>query len=191
MAASDLIPRTEPAQLRVGLTWQWRREDLADYPAGIWTLKYKFRGASAGFSVDATADGSHFAVSIAKATTVGYAPGQYSGVGYVSDGTTDIEIWRGSLAVLSSLDAGDARSHVRKVLDAVEAVIEGRASKSDLEYEISVNGSMRRLRRIPHADLIVLRETYKRYEAQEIASDRVSSGRPSGRKIVTRFVRPS
>jgi hypothetical protein len=191
MAASDLIPKSEPAQLRAGLTWQWRREDLPDYPAGTWTLKYQFRGSSAGFNFDATADASHFAVTVAKATTAAYAAGTYTGTGYVTDGSTDIEVWRGTLTVLPSLSAGDARGHIRKVLDAIEAVIEGRASKSDLEYEISVNGSMRRLRRIPHADLIVLRETYKRYEAQEIASDRVSSGRPSGRKIVTRFVRPS
>ena len=64
------IPTTEPTELRVGDTWQWKREDLSsDYPATSWTLTYYFRNATAYFNVVATADGVHFEVTVAKATT--------------------------------------------------------------------------------------------------------------------------
>src|SRR5574340_527910 len=45
-------PTNEPSALRAGDTWSWRREDLGDYPASSWTLKYYFRNSSAKF--DAT-----------------------------------------------------------------------------------------------------------------------------------------
>lgn len=192
MSAADLVPKVEPDALRVGLTWQWRREDLPDYPASTYTLTYRFRGASAGFTFNASADGTNHAVTVAAATTSGYTPGVYTGVGYVTTGSTVIEVWRGTLTVLPALSSGDGRTHVRIVLDAIEAVIEGRASHSDLEKEITTGaGTSRRLRHMPFADLLLLRETYKRYEAQEIAAEKITSGRPGGRKIVTRFVRPS
>ena len=52
MAAS--IPTTEPTSLRAGNTWQWRREDLSDYPASTWTLTYHFRNRTSHFDVVAS-----------------------------------------------------------------------------------------------------------------------------------------
>lgn len=49
------IPDREPAQLRCGDTWRWTRS-LADYPATTWTLKYRYKTASTGFEIVATAD---------------------------------------------------------------------------------------------------------------------------------------
>jgi len=54
MAAT--IPSDEPARLRAGDTWKWTRT-LGDYPAGTWTLKYRFKNAAGGdvpcrFAVD-------------------------------------------------------------------------------------------------------------------------------------------
>lgn len=190
MSAADLVPRQEPASLHAGLTWQWRREDLADYPADTYALKYAFRGASSGFSVTASADGMAFAVSIAAATTATYAAGSYTGVGWVESGSTKIEVWRGRLDVRPALDTGDGRSHVRKVLDAIESVLEGRASRSDRDYEVNTGSGSRRLSSFTPEELILLRETYKRYEVQELAALRVASGLGGGRKVVTRFVRP-
>ena len=67
------IPTSEPDSLRIGDTWQWRREDLFDYPASAWTLIYYFRNATSHFDVTASADGSYFAVTVAKATTAALA----------------------------------------------------------------------------------------------------------------------
>src|SRR5574340_367386 len=70
-------PTNEPSALRAGDTWSWRREDLGDYPASSWTLKYYFRNSSAKFDATATADGDDFEVTVAKATTAGYTVGWY------------------------------------------------------------------------------------------------------------------
>lgn len=173
------------------MTWQWRREDLTDYPPGTYTLKYVFSGpAGASFNFSATADAGAYAINVAATTTASFAPGVWRGAGYVDDGSGHkIEVWRGTLNVLPSLTSGDARTHVRKVLDAVEAVIESRASHSDLRTEIQTAGGMRRLDSFTPAQLLVLRDAYLRYWAQEKAAERVASGRPGGRKIVTRFGR--
>ena len=49
------IPTTEPTRLRAGDTWQWRREDLSDYPATAWTLTYWFRNSTDHLDVSAAA----------------------------------------------------------------------------------------------------------------------------------------
>jgi hypothetical protein len=77
----------------------------------------------------------------------------------------------------------DTRSHARKVLAAIEAVIERRATKDQEEY--TIDG--RSLKRTPVAHLLVLRYRYKREVEQEEQADRLAKGRGTGRKVVTRF----
>ena len=51
---------------------------LADYPASKWTLTYYLRkDGAAATSFSATADGDTHLVTIAAATTAGYAAGVY------------------------------------------------------------------------------------------------------------------
>ena len=57
-----------------------------------------------------------------------------------------------------SIAAGhDARSHVQRVLDAIEAVLEKRATLDQEQYRIN----NRELRRTPIADLLKLRDRYR------------------------------
>lgn len=186
------VPTREPDRLAVGATWAWRREDLGDYSAADgWTLTYVFRSSSAGFTFDASADGAAFAVSVAKTTTAAYTAGSYTWAATVNKAGESFEVGRGTLVVLPSLASGDPRTHARKVLDAIEAVIEGRAARSDLAYEIAVNGSMRRLQSIPHADLVKLRVQYRAEVKAEENAAAIAQGRGSRRRILTRFTRPS
>lgn len=68
-------------------------------------------------------------------------------------------------------------------MDAIESVLEGRAS-SDVE-SYSIAG--RSITKIPISELLTLRAKYKaEVEAQE-AAENVSLGLGSGKKIVTRF----
>lgn len=183
-------PTTEPLQLRAGDTWAWRREDLAsDYPAGTWTLTYRFKNAAGGFEVVATADGSNFAISVLAATTVGYAAGEYSWAAQVVNGAIKYTVDSGTLTVLPNLFSGtataasDQRTHAQIVLNAIEAVIEGRASKDQMEYTI---GS-RSLKLTPLTDLILLRQRYKSEVASEKAAERLANGIGGGRKIQVRL----
>lgn len=166
-------PTNEPIELRAGDTWEWRRDDLTEYPATTWSLKYRFKNAAGGFEVTAAADGSAFAISVAAATTAGYAAGVYDWYAWVQSGAVQKTVDEGKLTVKPDFRSGaataafDARSHARKTLEAIEAVIEKRATLDQQAY--AING--RSLQRTPIADLIKLRSIYrlevKREEAAE------------------------
>lgn len=184
------IPTTEPLELRAGDTWEWRREDLtADYPAGTWTLTYRFKNAAGGFEVVASADGANFAVTVAASTTAGYTAGTYAWAAQAVNGTTKKTVDSGTLKVLPNLFSGtasaasDQRTHAKKTLDAIEAVIEGRASIDQAEFQIG--GRM--LKRMPVGDLLRFRAFYKTEVEREAASERLANGVGIARKIQVRM----
>jgi hypothetical protein len=187
------IPTNEPAQLRLGDTWQWRREDLAgDYPAPTWTLTYRFKNAAGGFEIIASADGSNFAVNVTAATTAAYASGAgtYAWVAQVSHGDgRKFTVDNGSLDVLPNLFSGsataasDQRTHSEKALDAIKAVIEGRASRDQEEYTIAG----RSLKRTPIADLLKLLNFYETRVAAERNAEAIRNGRGVGGHIQVRM----
>jgi hypothetical protein len=92
MAAS--IPTDEPSALRAGDTWKWTRT-LADYPAGTWTLKYRFKNAAGGFEITAAASGTDHAVTVAAVTTAPYAAGDYQWVAWVEAGAEKFTVDQG------------------------------------------------------------------------------------------------
>lgn len=192
------IPTTEPATLRAGDTWQWRREDLtADYPASdSWTLSYRFvrrgdaddaAGSSDKFDVAATADGAAFAVTVAATTTAGYRAGIYEWIARVSKAGVVTTVATGVLELarnIGAIGAGeDLRSHAQKVLDAIERVIEGRATKGDESYTIAG----RSLTRTPFEDLRAAREYYRAEVAREQRKADLAAGRNTKRFVRARF----
>lgn len=125
-------PTTEPASARAGDSWAWRREDLPDYPATLWALKYSFKNATSGFEIAASADGTYFAVAVAGDDTENYAAGIYSWaarISLISDSTTRHTVDAGTLEILPSLftttatDPLDNRSVARKMLDQCETAL--------------------------------------------------------------------
>lgn len=179
------VPSRELERATAGLTWAWRRDDLGAYPpADGWALKYKFRSATAGFTLDAIEDGGGYLASVPATTTTGYGAGSYSWLAYVVRGADKFEVGRGTLAVDASLDDGDPRSHARKVLDAIEALLENRASQDQMNYSISVGGSSRSLGRTPLADLISLRSRYR----AEVKAEEAAAARAAGRRTRTRIL---
>lgn len=190
------IPTDEPAQLRAGDTWQWRRENLSDYPATDWTLTYRFKNASGGFEIVATADGSFFAIDVPATTTEDYAAGDYSWQAQVSNvGTGEkYTVENGDLTVLANFfsgtatDAYDDRSHARKCLDAINAQLEGRATSDQREYEIQLaDRSLRRVARASITQLIQARQYYEGLVAAEEAKKRAEAGLPDRRRTYVRF----
>mgnify|MGYP001584723131 FL=1 len=178
------VPTNEPLQLRIGDTWRWNRQDLADYPAPTWTLKYALKNAASHIEITAAADGSAFAVTVAKATTAGYTAGRYRWVAYVGDGTTQTEVDTGWVDVLPSYSAAsqvalDDRTHARKALDAIEAVIETRATMDQQEYTI---GS-RSLKRMDPKELLSWRDYYRAQVFAEENGERRRNGYGAGRLV--------
>lgn len=187
MAAT--VPTTEPSALRAGDTWTWRRDDLSDYPASAWTLKYYFRNATAYFDIDAAADGDAHLVTVAKATTAGKAAGWYDWIAVATSATERYQVDSGRAEVLpdfSTAAAYDARTTARKLLDYVEALLLGRASADQIDI-IETTLADRGLKR-ETGGLMKLRSQL----AGEVAREDAANGRKTGgtdkSKLMLRFV---
>ncbi|WHP66894.1 hypothetical protein [Phaeobacter inhibens] len=128
-------------------------------------------------------DENHLLHALAS-TTANWKPGHYRYELRVSDGDDVLAAATGEVRIapdLSSQTAGvDSRDHVRKVLDAIEAVIENRASIDQQSYQIN----NRSLQRTPLGDLLKLRA---RYRAELSAKKAARKGRGFGRTIKVRM----
>ncbi|CUW39682.1 putative phage-related protein [Magnetospirillum sp. XM-1] len=180
------IPTREPDKLVAGDTWRWRRDDLADYPAGGgWTLSYVLINASGKITFSAGADGDAFLVDVAAATTANKTAGTYGWEAFVTKGSDRFRVGTGRVEVLPNFETtatADTRSHARRTLEAIDAVIEKRASKDQMSYQIDG----RRLDRTPLPDLIRLRSYYVSQVRREDDAAAVAAGR-GGRMVLTRF----
>lgn len=185
---STPTPNIEPAVITAGDTVTWSRS-LPDYPATDgWLLSYALRGPTA-IDITAAANGVDHLVDVGTVVSSGYADGLYTMQGYVSNGTSRFTVYTGPVTIkpdLAAAGAGyDGRSHVKRTLDAIEAVIEGRASKGD--QQLSIDGTT--LIKMTATDLLNLRTRYQNEYRREQQAARVAQGKNSGRKIVTRFKR--
>lgn len=133
-----------PVTIIAGDSVSWVRE-LSDYPAGVWTLTYIFSNATHSFTVSTTASGTAHAAAVLAATSGAYTAGRYRWHARVTDGTAVHTVEDGWLTVKPN-PAGsnvDWRSHARKMLDAIEATLEGNATKGQLDLvSYSIGGEV-------------------------------------------------
>ncbi|EMY6817456.1 hypothetical protein ABCL21_004474 [Vibrio parahaemolyticus] len=147
----------EPTKLSAGTSVSWSfSHSLAD---GSWQFRYALRGPGA-INIDAEATGSQVTVSESAATTEKWQAGLYEWRLYAIKGDDRDLIDQGKLEIepdFMALDAGhDARSHARKMLEAINKVLEGRILSDHERY--TVDG--RSLDRIPIMELHRLRRIY-------------------------------
>lgn len=192
MALEDHLPEYEPEQIAVGETLEWRKV-LPDFlPADGWTLTYYVRGAGKGFDQAATADGAGYRVTVDKSVTAQMSPGKYYFEARVSNSAAEHEVARGEmLAVLSikgmSVTATlDDRSQAQQILDAIDAMMLGKATLDQQSYQIG----NRQLARIPIPDLLKLKTHYAQVVSRERRAARLQAGGPYLKTVYVRFNRP-
>jgi hypothetical protein len=137
------IPEKEPTALSAGSTWTWKRTDLSDYPTSTFTLSYRFKNAASAFDVTASADGDAFLINVDPATTAGLTAGRYDWRAFVTDGTDVFEVDTGVFEVklnFQTADVYDGRTLSRRLLDAVNAILERRATDGDVDLVSSTIG---------------------------------------------------
>ena len=133
---------------------------LTAYPAPDWELTAILRGSE---SIDLTAepDGTNHHFIIAADITKTWSPGEYWYSLRSTDGDVVVEVEAGKTTIKPNLaliaDGYDGRSHVERVLVAIEAVLEKRATIDQERYTIN----NRELWRTPIPDLLVLRDRYR------------------------------
>lgn len=183
------IPETEPLKIEAGTTVKWTKDLSSDYPADDgWSLAYTFINSAAKFTVNASADGKKFSVTIPASTSDDYIAGIYTWIARVSKAGEVFTVDEGHCEVLKDLAAAgltifDHRTHVKKTLDAIEAVIEGRATSDHLSYTIAG----RSITKIPVEELLKLRDKYKAEYQRELDAERIANGEGLGRKVLVRF----
>lgn len=178
------IPTIEPTRLVAGDTLKFKIA-LADYLASdSWVLTYTLVKASTRITFTATADGTDHLVTVDAATTAAYAVGTYDWRAQVSKAGEVFTVRTGRIEVVSAFaSATDARTHARKVLENIEAVLESRASSAVAEYQIA--GRM--LKNIPISELLTLRDKYRGEVAREDAASDIARGLGDRRRVYVRF----
>lgn len=183
----------EPNDLVVGDYWAWKREDLAtDYPTSAYSLSYRFHcdsggGGSHQFTINAVeADGIYY-IEVPSTTTDNYSPHDYIWGAYITrtSDSSRVQVGEGKITILPNLadTNADLRSHAKKVLDSLEAVIEGRATID--QSSMSIAG--RSLSRMSVDELLTFRNRYKSEYLQEVKLSRLKNHNVSGNTIGVKF----
>lgn len=172
-----------PEHITAGVTLDFA-VTLTANPAPDWSLEILLRGPQAIDLVGAADDTQH-RFTVAASVTATWAAGDYWFSVRASQGTEVQLIDEGQITIRPDLaqiaGAYDGRSHVEKVLTAIEAVIEGRATIDQQSYQIN----NRSLARTPIADLLLLRTKYR----DELRRANMAAKGQSllGRKVNVRF----
>ena len=173
-----------PEKIIAGTTFS-QLVTLTAYPAPEWGLTLLLRGPLK-IDVVATAESAQHLLSATAQSTSLWPPGIYWWAARATRGAEVVQVDEGQAVVgvdLASIDEPhDARSHAEKVLSAIEAVIEGRASVDQQKYTIN----NRELWRTPIADLLLLRSRY-RDEVRREQQARRGGQSLLGRQIKVRF----
>lgn len=179
-ASTDPIP----ASFAAGETVSWRTES-AEYPSSGYTLRTILSTSTARLEVSGVAqsDGS-WSSTITRTQSEGFVPGVYEWRAYAETSTERYQIGAGRVTVRPSAltSAADLRSPDQIALDAIDAVLAGRASRD--QEEMTFSG--RSIRRHSIESLMRLRAYYASRVAQEHARAR---GTADPAMIRTRFTR--
>ncbi|MFY0309641.1 hypothetical protein ACFMBG_07060 [Leisingera sp. D0M16] len=148
-----------PKEIGAGLTFR-AVVALPNLPAPEWSLTLHLRGNSV-VDLASSAEGVDHLFEAAAAVTAAWQPGRYAYEIRATDGSYVRRVERGELIIAPDLSAQgenfDSRDHVQKVLDAIEAVIENRATIDQQSYQIN----NRSLQRTPLSELLQLRARYR------------------------------
>lgn len=188
-------PQKEPSTLVLGDYWAWKRDDLADtYPIGSYALTYEFHNDSGGggtnkFTLTAIEANDTYYIEAASSSTTAYAVGDYIWEAYITK-TADsnrVMVDSGRTTISQNLadTNADLRSHAKKCLDAIEAVLENRANID--QSSMSIAG--RSLSRMSFDELKNFRDYYKTEYLKEIKLARIRNGQGTGNTPKVRFVK--
>ena len=173
------FPSKEPTELQLGDFWAWKRTDLAnDYPTAAYALIYEFNlvdgSTASNFTLTATEANDEYIISTTSTTS--YTAGNYNWIAYIqrSSDSARIKIGEGFTEIQQNYATTTAsvRSHAKIVLDAIEAVIENRASID--QSSMSIAG--RSLSRMSVDELMTFRNTYKAEYLKEVKMTRIKNG---------------
>lgn len=179
-----------PRQVIAGDHYEFT-EAYGEYPATSgWTAKLYLVGINPQ-SVNATPDGSSFKFTIPSTVSKDWTPDLYrasirvtlAGVEHTVDEST-IEVIQNPA---TAPPGTDIRTHARKVLDAIKATMEGRATKEHESSMVGPPGGMQtQVSLLSPQDLVYWFNVYSTMVDREEQEDLVNKGN-QGKRYYTRF----
>jgi hypothetical protein len=177
----------EPTTVYAGDTLTWTRE-VPGYAAPEWTLNYALVKAGKLYTFSSTPQGAAHQVAVASSVTATWQAGEYTLTPYVTRSGERVTL-PGAMRLMVKANplgaAVDPRSHARRTLDAINAVMEGRATDDVAAYQI--NG--RSLTKMPIADLIAFQSHYRHLVAAEDKEAALEQGFGTNSRIRVRFTK--
>lgn len=130
-----------PSKITAGTSVSWA-VSLPDFPATEgWTLTYSLVYPSVQIVVTSTPSGDAHLFEIPLADSAEWTPGKYSWQSHISNGTERYLIDSGSVEILADYAAATAGSDTRtwldKAIEALQASIAGRASKTQMTQVVA------------------------------------------------------
>lgn len=152
----------------------------ADYPASSgWGMAWRLVGAGVSLELAAVAAGDGFTVTATAAATgaltvpVRGLPCTLLGAAVLGEARYTVHRGGCLLQPDPATVTGDLRGHAARVLEAIEALLEGRASTDQQSYRIGD----RELSRIEVPHLLALRDYYKAEARREADAEAAAQGR--------------
>lgn len=183
-----------PSEITAGdsLTWEDdpTTDNLGNTIDSTWTLKYAFQQSGvANISVTSTANGSGWTTTIPKASSATWAQtAKVFWQAYAESGTSRVTLGSGSLKVNPNVSTAttstELRSQTQQDLDAVELAIRTMVSGGAVA-EYTIHG--RTLRKIPLAELRILRNELKAQLIREKKAQNIANGLGNPSNIYIRF----
>lgn len=180
-------PTTEPATVVAGDTITWQKS-FSDYPATVWTLKYRLLNAAGKIDITATASGTDYLVSVSSTTSAGWAAGDYDYLAWVEKAGERVSVGSGRITVkpnLAALNTYDGRSPARKIYEGLLAAYQSAVTARAFVAEYEIAG--RRMKFNNKSDWLVELNHWKAQVAAEDRAEKIADGLGGGARVLVRF----
>lgn len=163
---------------------------LSDYPAPEYTITYYAIRQSDRIIWTAQQVGTNHRLYLLSSVTATYDPGLYSVQVYATNTSGQrTTLYEGTLTIVRNYGAAspggfDTRTYAQIILDAIEAVIQNRATLDQESYTIAG----RSLARTPIEDLLKLRDRFRAEVKAEQKAEDIRAGKNAAGLVKTEFV---
>lgn len=178
-----------PSSITAGDTVKWSKS-FSDFLASDgWIITYYFANTSESFSVAGTAyQTNDHLFNLAGSDTENLTAGTFNYEAYAAKGSERSRVECGTLELEANFATGnpvDDRTQVKRTLDAINALLENKASAD--QQEVEVLG--KKLKKMDIAELLKWQSKYEGMYRTEQAACNIEKGLGSGQKLSTRFVK--
>lgn len=175
---SQYEPEPETIRAKTSLRWTRTIDAICDNGQQVasalasdgYSAVYELRNSAGLITITTTGSGRDYTVSKTGADTAAWEGGDYQWELYLVKDDDRWLIDSGAVKVIAfSAEGADLRSHAKKTLDALNAMIEGRASRDVQEYTIQTGTGSRSLKHLSVEELLKFRSHYAALYRQEQA----------------------